>query len=93
MKLRDYNSSIDEIIDFSLSFNGYHYINGGPEKLADLWDKVIPLLNSGSLDQVSLEDIRACLFWLQRADRWTGSEYDKDEYIWFIEKIRIKMGL
>lgn len=87
----DINASLEEMCAYALSFNGYHYIGGGPSELADLWDRVIPLLNDDRLDQVSLEDIRACLFWQQRADRY-HQDYDIEGYRGLIKAIRDKCG-
>jgi hypothetical protein len=62
------NCSINEIFHFALSFNGYQFVNGGPEKLVELWDRV-----AVDWENASLDELRACLFYLQRAIRWTNN--------------------
>lgn len=93
MKLPNNDATLDELIDFALSFNGYDYAGGLVELGGEngLWDKVIPLLNEDKLDDVSVEDIRACLFWLQRSDRYHQNSSPIEEYQGFVEKLRKKL--
>lgn len=67
-------ASINEIIDFALSFNGYYYVNGGPYELSLLYDKVV--LNP---ELASIDELRACLFFLQRAVRWNHNEWQSSD--------------
>jgi hypothetical protein len=89
------NSDISILCEFALSFNGYKYVGGLVELGGEngLWDKIVPLLNNNELDKVSVEDIRACLFWVQRNDRWHQDYSNVDKYLFFIEKLREKLNI
>lgn len=69
LKIPDANSSWEIIAEFALSFNGYHFVKGGPTELSLLYDKAALDPTSASLDE-----LRACLFFLQRAARWNDNE-------------------
>ena len=90
LKIPDINSDWDTIAEFALTFNGYHYVNGGPELLKILWDRVA----LEGFETSSIEDIRAMLLLLQRAGRFCGdegSDNDLEEARFLIEEIRNKM--
>ena len=53
---------------FALTFNAYHYI-GNPTELSIYFDKLPDDGVSWSMD-----DLRARLFWVQRAARWNQTE-------------------
>lgn len=70
------NANWETIAQFALTFNGYKFA-GGLEKLGELWDKIV-----ANPENASLDELRACLFFLQRAGRFCGDEgtnYDLQE--------------
>lgn len=67
-QIPDINSSWGTIATFALTFNGYVFA-GGFTQLSDLCNKVA--LNP---ENASLDELRACLFFLQRASRFCGDE-------------------
>lgn len=67
-QIPDINSSWGTIATFALTFNGYGFA-GGLTQLSDLYNKVA--LNP---ENASLDELRACLFFLQRAGRFCGDE-------------------
>jgi hypothetical protein len=74
----DVNSDWGTIAAFALTFNGYNYINGGPLELSYFCDSIV---NAG-MNNASLDELRACLFFLQRVGRFCGdegSDYDLEE--------------
>ena len=76
LEIPDINANWDIIAEFALTFNGYHFA-GSLTKLSLLWDKVAANPNNASLNE-----LRACLFFLQRAGRFCGDEgsnYDLEE--------------
>jgi hypothetical protein len=92
------DADINELWYFALSFNGYQYAKcdgeDGLEALGGedgLWDRTVTLLNEGRLDKVSIEDLRACLFWQQRCDRYHGSEANLEDYKCFVDQMREKL--
>ena len=71
MKIPDEKADWVEIAEFARTFNGYEYA-GDITKLGFLWDRVcIDGLDNSS---VSADDLRAMLFLIQRAGRWSGDE-------------------
>lgn len=82
-----------QLIDFALSFNAYQYIDGGTNAVSDLYKRVKELLlNHDGIEDVSLEDLRCCLFWRQRANRWNYIN-DIEEYQYWVNLIRKKCNL
>jgi hypothetical protein len=78
-----------ELVEFALSFNGYQYVNSGVTGLSELYRQVKEKLRDGDLSAVTMEELRCCLFWKQRANRWNDIE-DIHEYQYWVDLIRRK---
>jgi hypothetical protein len=88
MKIIDSNSSWADIVEYALSFNGYTFVNGGPLELSYLYDKV-----ANNPENASIDELKACLFYIQRAIRFTGNEvtpFDLEEARYLIKMIKEK---
>lgn len=81
-----------ELIKFALSFNGYQWADGGPDKVGEIYKQVKEKIKEGKLGEISLEELRCCLFWRQRAHRWNGEDYGNEEYKYWIKLIREKLA-
>jgi hypothetical protein len=68
------NSDWETIAEFARSFNGYQFVKGGPVELSSLWDRIAEDPNKASMDE-----LQACLFFLQRAGRFCGDEGSVDD--------------
>ena len=66
MKIPDKDASIEDICAYALEFIGYKYVNVGPEELANLYDEVA----KKGIDNATVDELRACLFWEQRGLRY-----------------------
>lgn len=89
MQIPDSNSDWYTIASYALTFNGYGFVNGGPLELSYLYDKVATDPKNASLDE-----LRACLFYIQRAVRFTGNEpsaFDVEEARTLIKMIKSKI--
>jgi hypothetical protein len=79
LQLPNSNASLRELCDFAISFPGYKYAGGNVLELAALYERVQNLIctdyviDHSKLHLVSVNDLRACLFWDQRAARWNGN--------------------
>ena len=76
IEIPDINSDWETIAKFALTFNGYKFA-GGMTELGLVWDKMAP-----DPENASLDELRACLFLIQRAGRFLGDEgndYDLEE--------------
>jgi hypothetical protein len=69
MNILDIDSNWETIAQFALSFNGYKFVKGGPVELDALWAKTVL-----DPDNATIDELRACLFLLQRAGRFCGDE-------------------
>lgn len=88
MNIPDTNSNWETIARYALTFNGYHFVNGGPVELALLWDKV-----SADWENATVDELRACLFFVQRSGRFCGDEgssADLEEARSILELLRAK---
>lgn len=101
IKVPGLNADWDELMEFALSFNGYEYAGGMVELAGNeecLWDRAINAMNVGNKDRVSVDDLRACMFWEQRGARYHSqlegdAAYDIENFRWFVKEIREKLGI
>jgi hypothetical protein len=82
------DSDWETIAAYALTFNGYKFAGGGPLELSYLCDLV-------SLDpeNATVEQLRACLFFIQRSGRFCGDEgndYDLAEARGILELLHKK---
>lgn len=80
--------SWSDITEYALSFNGYNFVNGGPLELSHLYDKV-----ANDPENASVDELKACLFFIQRAVRYSGdgpSSFDLEDARTFIKLIKSK---
>jgi hypothetical protein len=67
-----------EVIDFALTFNGYEYW-GSFDRCAEVARRCLRIHEqTGNLPE-TLTELRTCLFWLQRADRWNSQSDGYDQ--------------
>lgn len=87
-------ASDEELSEFALSFNGYKFLDGGPEKISIVHAKTVTLIQNDKdwLSKVSIEDLRCGLFWQQRGDRW-HEDFQREEYIMWVKLIKEKLSL
>lgn len=88
------NASLAEIAKFALTFNGLEYWGPGEQGVtrADHW--VALFEKDGSLPD-SLNDLRACLFFEETRDYWSGFCQDEQERCFcraLVEAIRGKVS-
>jgi len=101
IEVPEMDADLDTLCLFALSFNGYEYAGGLVELAGNeqsLWDKTINKMNAGNKDEVSIEDLRACMFWEQRGARYhsqleSDSAYDIETFKWFLQEIRAKLNI
>ena len=100
VEVPEVDADLETLIDFALSFNGYEYAGGLVELAGDensLWDRTVNKLNAGKGDEVSIDDLRACLFWVQRGQRYdainSSIQLDAEEYRPFVREIRKKLSI
>lgn len=90
---------LSALCEFALSFNGYKFTLGGPCELSSLWDSVFErfdaiqadYISAESLEKVSIEELRCCLFFQQRGDRWNQDYGSTEDYNIWVNLIRRKM--
>lgn len=86
------DASDKELSTFALSFNGYKFLDEGPEKISAINHKIANIINNDKdgLSKISMEELRCSLFWQQRLDRW-NQNFHREEYIKWINLIKEKL--